>query len=536
MRKSTRSQLAIFVFASFIVGALVLYAFSPKQSRAIEGDVIFGNTSSQLGGETCGPNSFVQIGPTPGQLKCADFQAAFATNAPEFTNLNLTGNVGIGSSFSGTAFPDAGLVSYWKMQEVSGNVTDFKGVSPLTNASTTSIAGKIGNGRNFSGATQYLTSANNNAYNNTAAFSVSAWVKLDELTARMIVGNTVDNFELQTTGGVLLFYVRNAGGWGTPTQSAAAAIATGTWYHVVGTFDGTNIKVYRNGVQVGTNVARAAPLVTGDYSIRVGTYGAAPGWFMDGVIDEVGIWNRAITATEVASLYNSGNGIVPGQYSAGSAIPQKLSVDREARIQNKLYLGTSNLYLYRDPAATDAYIQQYSADAVATGTRYNFTNGTRKGDVYGDPTHYGLLSSAGAWALKVPITGNTIEAPVKAGAVRVVDSNNNAYYLDPASTSELNIMNATEVCLNGDCRRVWIGPTNTPTPTHSPTPTNTPTHTPTPVYSYSQGYYYGQGYYYSQGSYCVGQSAGHYGSCGDGVCQPGEVCCADCAAWTCPPC
>lgn len=94
---------------------------------------------------------------------------------------------------------------------------------------------------------------------------------------------------------------------GTNTYSASAAVPAGdlggtNWVHLVGTYDGSNWKLYRNGVPVATN---AAPFgaVKVDGSWAVGATGEGFGDFFAGQIDDVAIYPKALTAAQVQAHY-----------------------------------------------------------------------------------------------------------------------------------------------------------------------------------------------------------------------------------------
>jgi len=82
----------------------------------------------------------------------------------------------------------------------------------------------------------------------------------------------------------------------------------GTWQHVVGTFDGTTYNIYLNGVK------SVAPFVSdngyaqgGKYRFMIG-YGDTPS---NGTLDDVRVYNRALSDTEVLALYHSGFSVAP---------------------------------------------------------------------------------------------------------------------------------------------------------------------------------------------------------------------------------
>ena len=134
----------------------------------------------------------------------------------------------------------------------------------------------------------------------TAALTLAAWVKPTTLP-----GTTMEIMEFGSwnLAGSAIIYITSgnvfAFGVSTPdTQIDSNALTAGTWYHVVGTFDGTNLKLYVNGALVasGTN----SRSLTGT-TLQIAN-GAAS--YLNGTLDEVRMYNRALSAGEVTALYN----------------------------------------------------------------------------------------------------------------------------------------------------------------------------------------------------------------------------------------
>jgi hypothetical protein len=91
--------------------------------------------------------------------------------------------------------------------------------------------------------------------------------------------------------------------------AASAAISFGSWVFVVGTYDGTNIRLYLNGALAATTADARAMIsdVTGAPTINRITFtaGGGEGDFYGG-IDEVAFWGTVLTAGQVSTLYVSG--------------------------------------------------------------------------------------------------------------------------------------------------------------------------------------------------------------------------------------
>ena len=94
---------------------------------------------------------------------------------------------------------------------------------------------------------------------------------------------------------------------------SSSVLSTSTWYHVVVTYDGSKLA---NGINIYIDGSNPSLFVnydtfTGSSSNTIGLqFGRAAlgGKYLNGILDEVGIWNRELTASEVTQLYNSGAG------------------------------------------------------------------------------------------------------------------------------------------------------------------------------------------------------------------------------------
>jgi hypothetical protein len=86
-------------------------------------------------------------------------------------------------------------------------------------------------------------------------------------------------------------------------------VATATTYHVVGTCDGITMKLYVNGVLIGSLDITTGGIPDTDASlVRIGHYNASSN-YMNGVIDEVAIYNYALDQQTIQDHYNTGRDI-----------------------------------------------------------------------------------------------------------------------------------------------------------------------------------------------------------------------------------
>jgi len=236
------------------------------------------------------------------------------------------------------------LVSYWEMEEESGTRVDSHGSNDLTDNNTVlySASGIQNNAADFEvDNSEYLSITDGNQTGldvgaGGADWSISLWVKSEstdgdsftliskflntgnQRTFRFYVSDRSDahadgddiNMLISQTGAdagnVTLTFDLGTGTWWSHD----------TWYHIVFTSNGTNEhKVYVDDNLIETITTTATPYNSTSAWV-IGGHNEGPYDNMDGLIDEVGVWSKVLTSTEVAALYNSGSGI---PYDAGGA-------------------------------------------------------------------------------------------------------------------------------------------------------------------------------------------------------------------------
>lgn len=219
------------------------------------------------------------------------------------------------------------LIEYWKLDESSGNAVGVVSSTTLTNTGTASYASaKINNGVDFgsTNTTKWLNEITSNLGIDGGACSLAGWVKL---SAEIGAGNwcffntssgtskTWQYIEYNYNSGTRrLSFSRDKAGVGDQGPKYTITMGTSDWYHLVYTYDGTNVRAYINGSLVGGPTAASGngstTVSSSGFSIGDRIYsGGALGNKVRGIQDEVGLWSRAITADEVTALYNSGNGL-----------------------------------------------------------------------------------------------------------------------------------------------------------------------------------------------------------------------------------
>lgn len=204
--------------------------------------------------------------------------------------------------------PDAGLVGYW-----SFNSTDIVGTTAydrsgkgnngtLTNGPTKAI-GKVGQALSFDGGDDFIA-ISDIAFGGTNPISICAWMKPNTLDSRGILTQGTE-VVLRTSSTGHLEWILN--GFSTNDRAISSQVlVVNDWSLVCGTYvSGGDIVAYINGIEDG----RVTP--TGGYTDVSNTFVIGDcvscGENFNGAIDEVRIYNRALSAGEIWDLYQLGN-------------------------------------------------------------------------------------------------------------------------------------------------------------------------------------------------------------------------------------
>ena len=193
--------------------------------------------------------------------------------------------------------------------------TDLSGNYDATGTAIQYAAGRYGQAASFDGSSSRVDVSSISSFpSGNAARTISFWMYSDSYANGGILayGSAASNqafaFYISSSQLIMTFYLINA--------NINYALSTGQWYHVVATHDGTTFKAYINGSE---EYSDTRTLNTGTAGFRIG---GVP-WnnsseFFNGKIDQVRIFNKALSASEVTTLYNE-NSLVASYRFEGNA-------------------------------------------------------------------------------------------------------------------------------------------------------------------------------------------------------------------------
>lgn len=227
---------------------------------------------------------------------------------------------------------------YWQLGEASGtNAADSSGNSrngTYTNSPTLGVTGPVSGttAATFAAASSQYVAPPSTIFNQAHA-TVEAWINVSAVptSARLIAGcvnglnnSTADKLLYIGTDGKLYFYAFD--GAAKTTSAPTATVPTNQWVYVVGTADGTNLKLYVNASLAGS--VAAGNTYTGytvsNVYIAADSSTASPSntgggiLFFNGSIGQVAFYSVALTSTQITNHYNAATG---GGGGAGPFLP-----------------------------------------------------------------------------------------------------------------------------------------------------------------------------------------------------------------------
>ncbi|MGI9533778.1 MAG: LamG-like jellyroll fold domain-containing protein [Thermodesulfobacteriota bacterium] len=218
-----------------------------------------------------------------------------------------------------TVFPEpsqSGLIAHWELDESGGTTAlDSAGFNDgiLNNGPVWQPgSGKLQGALEFDGVDDYVDLGTLDIEGGTG-LTLSAWIMADDFDvhdSRIIskttgISGTNHYWMLSTINQTGLRFRLKTGGTTTTLKSGTGELQAGAWYHVAATYDGTTMRIYKDGVEVASTSKTGTVAIDPTVSAAIGNQppgaGSRP---YDGLIDDVRIYNRALTQIEITALAN----------------------------------------------------------------------------------------------------------------------------------------------------------------------------------------------------------------------------------------
>lgn len=198
------------------------------------------------------------------------------------------------------------LVAYYKMD---GDATDSVGSADGTVIGATLTTGKINQGYSFEAISNDNITINGlSDISSTSNKTIAFWSK-PNITADGYFFDCTDRFVISPFQNTVKSYAHYDGtSW--KLFGSSTDVENGVWQFIVFVWSssGTQLTVYKDGSQLGSTASVSAKAISG-FNKRICAVHSGGGGSYNGILDEFGIWTRALTSTEVTELYNSGDGL-----------------------------------------------------------------------------------------------------------------------------------------------------------------------------------------------------------------------------------
>lgn len=217
-------------------------------------------------------------------------------------------------------FPEDGVVGYWSFDNGTINGDTVKDVLGKNDGeldgNPKSVNGKVGKGLEFNGQNfVHIPGTNTLDFNGAEAITVAAWINADSdspvvgvvagccgtIVAQRDANGWALRFDGRDGGSELEFINHTQQGWhGDGAGFGIPVFAKGEWHHIVGIVDGNKKFIYADGKLAKETDDHNGPMQANSTEHEIGK--ANDGGFV-GIIDEVVIYNRALSANEVKQLF-----------------------------------------------------------------------------------------------------------------------------------------------------------------------------------------------------------------------------------------
>ncbi|MGB7062189.1 MAG: LamG-like jellyroll fold domain-containing protein, partial [Candidatus Zixiibacteriota bacterium] len=209
---------------------------------------------------------------------------------------------------------ESGTQSLWHFSEGSGPTTYDQTTNDndgTISGATWTADGRFGYALDFNGLSDYVQVPADPSLDITGPITIEAWIKpsgnpiaYSEIVDKEPPGAGPGYSFMLNNDRLLHFWVGDGADW--TNSVGTTALQDDIWYYVVGVHDGDSIRVYVNGVQEGTPTEQGPPGSTAGVNLQIGRGGSALERWFNGIIDEVRISDRALTAEEIAANYAGG--------------------------------------------------------------------------------------------------------------------------------------------------------------------------------------------------------------------------------------
>jgi endonuclease/exonuclease/phosphatase family metal-dependent hydrolase len=196
--------------------------------------------------------------------------------------------------------------AWWKLDDGAGiTAADSSGANDgsLASTPTWTAGGRVNGALTFDGTDHVVVTAPDAALRPTAAYAISAWVRYTTAgSSGSEVASMGDSYALRVLpDGNVRTWFYDGTTWKTLSTSGVNT-KDGLWHHLVGQYDGGQLKLFVDGVEKGALTAAGTIAYTLGGSFYLGRHGTSAARYFTGTLDEVRVFGRALQPGEISAL------------------------------------------------------------------------------------------------------------------------------------------------------------------------------------------------------------------------------------------
>jgi hypothetical protein len=362
----------------------LIYSYDGQNLKMYVDGVLYGTTNQS--GSLTNNNNPMYIGCSTATSNCPQLSAFYAGKIDDIGIWNRAlSQQEITNMYSGVNYSDTcnsvsgsltnGLVGYWPF---CGNANDDSGNgnNGVVNGATltTDRFGNANSAYNFNGTSDFIKVLDNDLLDLTQNLTLSAWISPNSVVNEQAVfgkGKISSQTGYSLLHNVLIpektgISIQNQPMPVSEAHINSSTLNLNTWYQLLGTYNGNELKLYLNGVLVKTTTTSLQLMPNSLTDLFIGC--ELSGFrFFNGKIDDVGIWNRALTLQEVTQLFNQ------NQCATNITVTDTLIINVGQLSYTNPVTYANNITIYPNPANTQVNIS-FNNITDLTGGNINIIN------------------------------------------------------------------------------------------------------------------------------------------------------------------
>ena len=208
------------------------------------------------------------------------------------------------------------LQAYYACEDVNDSSVNGRNLVARGNASF--VAGKVNNAVDVDGTDDYLDGGDILDFDNNQSWSVSCWFNLATISRSSGLVTKYDDTNDKGWGvyvssdNRIRVFMNSSASNGFQRRTTSVVVSVSTWYHLVVTYNGATgaqqIFINNSNQALTSELTNLSASTLTAISFNLGSFNDGHFADADGLIDEVGIWSKVLSAQEITDLYNGGDG------------------------------------------------------------------------------------------------------------------------------------------------------------------------------------------------------------------------------------